>query len=93
MVVIGNRNLVLKGSSLVVPVSTDTQEGNKWAFKLPAYITDKIEGRESWAIWDHLVTVSNSRLRQMGGGSLKLKDGDFNALLALVLDCLPKVRP
>lgn len=51
----------LKGHCLVLPISTDPQEGksSEWAHKLSVKVDGK---RDSWVVCNHLYTVSTVRL-------------------------------
>jgi len=87
VIVVGHRELYIKGSCLVVPTSTDPQENNKWAWKLPSYL---LGGTDTWVLYSHLVTISTSRLKQVGGVVPKLRQEDFDELLRLIREYLPK---
>jgi mRNA interferase MazF len=90
VVIAGHRDLRIKGSALVLPISTDPQERNPWAWELPAYVTDRLERRRSWVICNHLTTISTSRLMQVGGGVVRLQVIDMNRVLSIMHDWLPK---
>ena len=93
VVVVTHRSTVVKGPVLVVPTSTDPQEANPWAFPMPDYIRQAMGGRASWVICNHLVTMSTSRLRQVGGAVPRLQKTDINSVLDLIHDGLPKALP
>jgi mRNA interferase MazF len=88
VIVISYKN-TLYGPCLVVPTSTDPQEGNKWAYKLSV----TFEGVQSWAVCNHLYTVSPSRFSQFKGKIPQVPEVDFNAILALVNKWLPQAFP
>jgi len=79
---------VLKGHCLVIPISSKSQQGNEWAYKLSTYIEDKEV--DSWAICNHPYTVSNSRLTQFRGEIPLLSKQDFNQVLEKLMKWLPK---
>ena len=88
VIVISYKN-TLYGPCLVVPTSTDPQEGNKWAYKLSV----TFEGVQSWAVCNHLYTVSPSRFSQFKGKIPQVPEVDFNAILALINKWLPQAFP
>lgn len=79
----------LYGPCLVVPTSTDPQEGNPWAHKLSVMF----EGVQSWAVCNHLYTFAPSRFSQFKGNIPLVPEADFNAILALVNKWLPVEFP
>lgn len=85
IIVISYRN-TLHGAVSVIPCSTQAQLGNKWAFPLRT----TIDGRAAWAICDKLSTVAVSRLLPDKGGIARLPEAEFNEMLGLVLEWLPK---
>ncbi|HXG80114.1 MAG TPA: type II toxin-antitoxin system PemK/MazF family toxin [Methyloceanibacter sp.] len=89
VIVVGHKGLVLRGTCLVVPTSTDRQETNQWKWLLPDYISEEIDGRESWVLYSHLITISTSRLLQIKSKVLRLKQKDINELLVLIRNWLP----
>ena len=72
----------------VIPCSTQAQDDNPWAFPLKTTIDD----RKAWAVCDKITTVAVSRLLPDKSGVKRMPDGEFNALLKIVLDWLPKVK-
>jgi mRNA interferase MazF len=85
VIVISYRN-VLHGALTVIPCSTQAQPGNVWAFPLRT----TIDGRAAWAICDKPTTVAVSRLLPDKGGVKRLPEAEFDEMLGLVLDWLPK---
>jgi len=88
VVVVSFKN-TLHGHCLVLPVSTDPQEGRsaEWAHKLSI----KVDGsRDSWVVCNHLYTVSTTRL---GPSKVipRLSKGEFDQILTKVMAWLPKV--
>ncbi len=87
VIVISYRNM-LHGAVTVIPCSTQAQPGNIWSFPLQT----TIDGRAAWAICDKPSTVAVSRLVPDKKGIKRLQEAEFDEMLALVLDWLPK-RP
>lgn len=85
VIVVSYRN-VLHGAVTVIPCSTQAQPGNAWAFPLRT----TIDGRAAWAICDKPTTVAVSRLLPDKGGVKRLPEAEFDEMLGLVLDWLPK---
>jgi mRNA interferase MazF len=88
VIVISYRN-TLHGAVTVIPCSTQAQSGNAWAFPLRT----TIDGRAAWAICDKLSTVAVSRLAPDKEGMTRMPQEEFEAMLALVLEWLPKLPP
>lgn len=88
-VIIVSYKHTLYGHCLVVPTSTDTQEGNIWAHKLSV----TFEGVQSWAVCNHVYTFATSRLSQFKGNIPLVPVADFNAILALINKWLPVPFP
>ena len=87
VVVISYKN-TLHGNVTVVPCSTQAQKGEKFAFPLRT----TIDNRAAWAICDKPTTVAVSRLLPDKNGVKKLPSEEFNEMLHLVLDWLPKIQ-
>ena len=86
VIVISYRNL-LHGAVTVIPCSTQAQPGNAWGFPLRT----TIDGRAAWAICDKPTTVAVSRLLPDKDGIKRLPEAEFDEMLRLVLDWLPKL--
>ncbi len=85
VLVVSYRNS-LHGPCLVLPTSTDPQDGNPWARKLSI----KPDGRsESWIICNQPSTVAPSRLSQFKGKIPRLSEPEFDEILALLLRWMP----
>lgn len=87
VVVISYKNAI-KGPCLVLPTSTDPQEGlsAQWAHKL----SFRPDGqRDSWVVCNHLYTVSPSRLAP-GRSIPRLSVDEFDQILAKVAQWLPQ---
>lgn len=77
----------LNGHCTVIPTSTADQTTNPWAVKL----TMSFDGRESWAVCNHPLTVANSRLRVNKGQVSRVPDDEFHEILKKPLAWLPKL--
>lgn len=86
VIVLSGRN-TLHGAVTVIPCSTQTQPGNRWAFPLRT----TIDGRAAWAICDKLTTVAVSRLTPDKRGIVRMPQNEFEIMLEIVLDWLPKL--
>jgi mRNA interferase MazF len=90
-VVIMSFKNTLYGPVLVLPTSTDPQEGEsaKWAHLLSV----KCDGnRQSWVVCNHLYTVSPSRLEPFKGPAIpRLSEDEFNKILEIAMKWLPKL--
>lgn len=88
VVVISYKNR-LHGPCLVLACSTDPQKGDaaQWAHKLSV----SLDGRDTWAVCNHLYTVAPSRLSVDRGGIQRLPEAEFNEILAKALSWLPKL--
>jgi mRNA interferase MazF len=85
VIILSYRN-TLHGAVTVIPCSTQTQAGNKWAFPLQT----TIDGRAAWAICDKVDTVAVSRLLPDKSGIARLPEAEFDDVLRLALEWLPK---
>lgn len=90
VVVISARNS-LSGPILIVPLTTKPQGANPAAHALPVNPIPK-ETRPSWAVCNHMNTVSCSRLSPIQGAVPKLRDEDLQAVLALAHASFPAPR-
>lgn len=89
VIVISYKN-TLYGPCLVLPTSTEPHDdADPWACKLAT----RIEGVQSWALCNMLVTVSPSRFSQFRGKIPLLPEADFNDVLTRVIKWLPKPFP
>jgi mRNA interferase MazF len=85
VIVVSYKN-TLSGPCLVVPVSTDAQDDNRWAHRLSI----EIEGVTSWAVCNHPTTVSPSRFSHFHGDIPILPKADFNQVLEKLMKWLPQ---
>jgi mRNA interferase MazF len=85
VIIMSYRN-TLHGAVTVIPCSTQAQGDNKWAFPLRT----TIDGRAAWAICDKPSTVAVSRLLPDKAGIARMPEAEFDAMMRLVLDWLPK---
>ena len=84
VIVVSYKN-TLHGPCLVVPTTTIPQESNPWAHRLSVTFDDV----QSWAVCNHLATVSPSRFSQFKGRIPICPKEDFNAVLACIGRWLP----
>jgi mRNA interferase MazF len=82
VIVVSYANTLL-GPVLVVPLTTKTQPGNKWAYALPKNPVPR-ENRASWAVCNHLYTVSCSRLSPIHGKVVRLDEAERKPIIDLV---------
>lgn len=88
VVVLSHKNN-LYGTCLVVPTSTDPQDGRsaEWAHRL-SFCPDG--RRETWVVCNHLYTVSTARLAPLQGAVVpKLERAELNAILGKVQKLMP----
>ena len=77
----------LHGAVTLLPMSTAPQDDNPWAVRIAA----GVEGRLSWVICDKPATMATSRLSPIQGKVPRLPSDEFEAVLARLLDWLPKI--
>ena len=87
VIVVSYKN-TLTGVCLVVPLSTDPQDDDRWSYRLSVEIEGN--GITSWAVCNQPSTVSPSRLRQLNKGIPLLPKADFNQVLDRLLKWLPQ---
>jgi|GEM_PF-455689 len=87
-VVVVSRDSSLEGPVTVVPLTTKLQRDNKWAYKLTENPNPRRPGIDSWAVCNHIYSVSCARLLQMDGGSPRMKQLDFDGVVRLMLRAL-----
>lgn len=88
-VVILSPKSTLFGTTLIVPCSTKEQTGIASAFKLRT----SIDGRNTWAICDKLMTVAVSRLLPTHGAITRMPPPEFDEMLRVIFALLPKPGP
>ncbi len=81
VIVVSYANTLL-GPVLVVPLTTKPQPGNKWAYALPENPVPR-ETRASWAVCNHLYTVSCSRLSPIHGKVGRLDEAARKPIIEL----------
>lgn len=86
VLVVSFKNM-LAGAVTVIPCSSQNQDGNPWAIRLQT----TIDGGRSWAICDKPITIAVSRLSPEKAGIARLPIAEFNPILALMLNWLPKL--
>jgi mRNA interferase MazF len=88
VIILSYRN-TLHGAVTVIPCSTQAQAGNNWAFPLQT----TIDGRAAWAICDKITSVAVSRLVPDKNGIVRMPEAEFEDMLRITLEWLPKVPP
>jgi mRNA interferase MazF len=88
VIVVSFKN-TLHGPCLVIPTTTIPQDGNPWAHRLSVVF----DGVQSWAVCNQPSTVSPSRFGQFKGRIPLVPETDFNAILAMLNQWLPKPFP
>lgn len=86
-IIVLSKNATLYGTVLVVPCSTQEQPNPRLGFQLRT----TIDGRVAWAICDKITSVAVSRLLSDQGKIIRMPEIEFNEMLAVVLDLLPKL--
>lgn len=82
VIVVSYANTLL-GPVLVVPLTTKPQPGNKWAYSMPQNPIPR-ESRVSWAVCNHIYTVSCSRLSPIHGKVVRLDEAARKPIIELV---------
>ena len=85
VVVVSYKN-TLHGAVTVVPCSTLSQDGNKWAVPLKT----ALDSETHWAICDKITSIAVSRLSSHRGQVIRVTEQEFNIVLERVLEWLPK---
>jgi len=88
-IVVVSRDNRLDGPIMVVPLTTKPQGSNRWAHKLTENPNPRKPDIDSWAVCNHIYTVSCARLSQMGGTVPRMRQEDFDAVVRLMLQALP----
>lgn len=86
-VIILSYRSTLHGTATVVPCSSKEQSTNRWAFPLES----SVDGKAGFAICDKITTVAVSRLVQDKDGIHRMPADQFQNMLKLVLEWLPKL--
>ncbi|WP_035092761.1 type II toxin-antitoxin system PemK/MazF family toxin [Aquimarina macrocephali] len=87
-VVILSYRTQLSGAVTVIPCTSQDQHNNRWAFPIDTIF----DGLGGWAICDKPTTVAVSRLSSHRDGVIRMNEEQFNEMLSLVLDWLPKPK-
>lgn len=87
VIILSYRKVTLTGAVVVIPCTTTNQVPDGPAFPLKTTIDGVTK---AWAICDKPSTVAVSRLTPDKGGIRRLPMEEFNDLLKLTLDWLPK---
>ena len=88
VIVVSYKN-TLRGPCLVIPTTTIPQDGSRWGYRLSVIL----DGVQSWAVCNQPATVSPSRFSQFKGRIPLVPEADFNAVLALLNQWLPRPFP
>ena len=88
-VVVVSRSNRLDGPVMVVPLTRKAQSSNKWAYKLSENPNPRKPGIDSWAVCNHVYTVSCARLEQMDRHAPRMKQTDFDEVVRLMLKAMP----
>jgi mRNA interferase MazF len=88
IVVVSHRN-ALSGPILVVPLTTSPQLKNEWAVNLGRAVH---QNRDSWAVCNHIYTVSCHRLSAFSGKVPRISESEFRPIHELILTRLPSLN-
>lgn len=81
-VVVVSRNATLHGKVTVLPMTTDDDNAkNANAIELSAEVQGKIDGKRTWVVCDHLMTVATSRLDNVSNTPPRVKGDELTAIL------------
>jgi mRNA interferase MazF len=86
-VIVLSKNATLYGAVTVIPCSTQAEQDPRLAFPLRT----TIDGRAAWAICDKPTTVAVSRLLPTQGIVVRMPIDEFNEMLKVFFDLLPKL--
>jgi len=76
----------LHGHVTVLPFSTKSQSDNPAAYP----VVSPVDGKKTWIICNYITTVSVSRLMQSNVGFSRLPENDFDKVVNLMLQYLPR---
>ena len=85
-VLILSKRSALHGMVTVLPFTTKPQPDNSSAYP----IASPLDGQRAWVVCDYLTTVAVSRLHMPGQAVPRVERADFNRIVALVLQELPR---
>jgi mRNA interferase MazF len=81
-VVVVSKNASLYGKVTVLPMTTDDGNAkNANAIELSSEVQGKIDGKRTWVVCDHLMTVATSRLDNVSNTPPRLKGNELTAVL------------
>jgi mRNA interferase MazF len=89
-VIVVTHKSTLKGPCLVVPLTTLNQDTNPWAHKLLVNYIDR--SVDTWAVCNHLMTVSPSRLSTVKGKVPRLTEAEFAPIFEKIFKLFPKPK-
>lgn len=85
-VLILSKTVKLHGSVTVLPFTTKSQPDNPMAYPMAS----PLDGQRVWVICDYLTTVAVSRLHMPGRAVPRIGQEDFNRIVGLALQGLPR---
>ena len=85
-VLVVSKNSSLYGSVIVLPLSSNPQPNNPKAYE----VVSPINNKRTWVICNYLTTVAVSRLSIPNGGITRLDQQDFNNIIGIALNELPR---
>ena len=87
-VLILSKTSKLRGRVLILPFTTKSQPDNPMAYPM----VSPLDGKQTWVICDYLTTVAVSRLHLPGRVPPRVGRDDFNKIVMLVREGLPRPR-
>lgn len=85
-VLILSKTVKLHGNVTVLPFTTKSQPDNPMGYPM----VSPLDGQRVWVICDYLTTVAVSRLHMPGRVVPRIGQDDFNRIVALALQGLPR---
>ncbi|KQY48355.1 MULTISPECIES: type II toxin-antitoxin system PemK/MazF family toxin [Rhizobium/Agrobacterium group] len=81
-VVVVSKNATLHGKVTVLPMTTDDDNAkNANAIEISAEMQGRIDGKRTWVVCDHLMTVATSRLDNVSNTPPRLKGDELTVIL------------
>jgi len=87
-VLIISKSSSLHGHVTVLPFSTKSQPDNPTAYP----VISPVDGRKTWIICNYITTVAVSRLTLPNRGFARLSENDFDKVVSLMLQYLPRAQ-
>ena len=85
-VLILSKTSKLHGKVTILPFSTKSQPDNPFAYP----IISPLDGQKTWVICDYLTTIATSRLHLPGRVVPRVTQADFNQIVTIALQALPR---